>query len=176
MIGLFISVLWGRLKGAYAALCAFTAKCPLCAVCAALALLAVVQTWRLSVVKHSLTTARAEITKFSAAQVEAERQAQQAIADTERKYRDKANEADRSYQAALGDARAATQRYIDLHRVRQDGSRPASQAVASASGGSAGVPTPLPAGIIVDQADVQSCGDLYAYAVKAHDWAATLPK
>jgi hypothetical protein len=112
--------------------------------------------------------------RVAAAQVEAERIAQQALAETERKYRMKADEADAHYQAGLADARDATADYIRTHRVRAETPRSTGQAVAGAQGGGPGVPEAVPAGVVVDEADVQACANLYAYALAAHDWAAGL--
>lgn len=121
----------------------------------------------------------ADMARVAAAQVEADRIAQQALAETERRYRMKANEADAHYNAQLADARDATARYIASHRVRADGSHSTGQAVASARGGSPGVPETVPSPdsfVAVSQSDVQACADLYVYALAAHDWALSIAR
>ena len=117
---------------------------------------------------------QADRAAYGAAQAEAALIAQRALGATEAKYRTKANEADQSYRADLADARAAADRYIAAHRVRnQAAARDASGALASAADRGPGVPASLPADafVAVSDSDVQACTDAAIYAVSAHDWA-----
>ena len=167
MTALFLSALWSRLR----AIMALAARYPWQISCIVL-LCASAWLWRGW--GHETAGRRADITKFAAAQVEAEAIAQRALADTERRYRIKANDADHAYQAQLADARTATAEFIRTHRVRPVDPGAASQAPAPAARGSAAVPAPMPTGVVVDQVDVQACADLYVYSLAAHDWAAGL--
>ena len=89
--------------------------------------------------------------------------ATQAIA----KEKAQAAAADKEYTHALDDARDDTDRFIAAHSVRQERVCPN----APASAPSASVPAPVPTGVVLDQTDVRACGDLYAYALSAHNWA-----
>lgn len=83
------------------------------------------------------------------------------------KEKEQARAADVSHEKELADARSATDRYIDAHRVqpaRSCNSAPAATA-------DPGVPQEVPALVVMDQADVRACGDIYTYAVEAYRWA-----
>jgi hypothetical protein len=127
--------------------------------------------WRAAARKGDAT-----IAKFSVAQKQATAAAQAAHDAQEQRYKDLANAADKDHASALADAGAATDRYISTHRVPAcPAGRAAGSASSSASGGSSGIPASLPASsVMVDDTDVHACSDLYAYSVKAHDWAASL--
>jgi hypothetical protein len=87
-------------------------------------------------------------------------------------YTEKAHEADTKHDDMVAEAFDATARYIDKHRL-QPADRTC-QAPAPASGDGAGVPPEVPAGVVVGEADVRACADLYAYAVSARSWAQSL--
>lgn len=83
------------------------------------------------------------------------------------KEKAQARAADKEHDHALDDNRDATDRFIADNRVRQERvcRDPATPAP------SAELPQAVPTGIVVDQADVRSCGDLYTYALSAYRWA-----
>lgn len=83
------------------------------------------------------------------------------------KEKAQAKAADKEYTHALDDARDDTDRFISNHSVRQERVCPN----ASTPAPSPGVPAPVSTGVVVNQADVRSCGSLYAYALAAHNWA-----
>jgi len=161
------SAFWTRLQP----LVALAVRYPLqCALIASLCLSAWL--WRGWHGEHAGRAA--DMARVAAAQVDADRIAQQALAETERRYRMKADEADAHYRADFADARDATAIYIRTHRVRAVNQGATGQAVASAESGSAGLPETVPTGVVVDQSDVQACANLYAYALAAHDWAVSI--
>jgi hypothetical protein len=97
---------------------------------------------------------------------------QKALRDREAKhYQEQAREADTRYTTVLAGVRSDTARFVASRRV-QDGGVRASGGERQAGGPE--LPESLPATTLVDTVDVQACGDLYAYAVSAHDWAATV--
>lgn len=99
--------------------------------------------------------------------------AQKRVNDTaQAHYTEKAHEADTKHADMVAAAFDATQRYIAQHRL-QPADRTC-QAPAPASGDGAGVPAEVPSGIVVGEADVRACADLYAYSVSAHQWARSL--
>ena len=116
---------------------------------------------------------KADRAAYGSAQAEATLIAKRALDATEAKYRTKANEADQSYRADLADARAAADRYLAAHRVRnQAAARDASGALASAADRGPGVPASLPAAaVMVSEGDVRACTDAVTYAIGAHEWA-----
>lgn len=116
--------------------------------------------------------ARAQTAEIIKASEEATRLAVAARAETEKRYKDLANATDKEHEAALADARDATDAFIAANRVRAKVCP--GQAIAAAQGGSASVPAEVSTGIIVGESDVRACGDLYSYAVGAHNWAAGL--
>lgn len=87
------------------------------------------------------------------------------------KEKDQARAADKEHADALADARDATDRFIDAHRVRPESRLCPDPATTPTS---PGLPQEVPTGIVVDQADVRACGDLYSYALSAHRWAVGL--
>ena len=116
---------------------------------------------------------QADRANYTAAQVEAGRLAREALANQEAAYQTKAKDADHDYQIEIADTRSAVDRYIASHRVRAEAiARPASDSVASAESGSAGVREGLPTdGVMVSESDVQACTGATAYAVKLREWA-----
>jgi ABC-type transport system involved in cytochrome bd biosynthesis fused ATPase/permease subunit len=121
---------------------------------------------------------KADRAAYGQAQTEAALIAHRALEATEAKYRTKANEADQSYRAGLADARSAADRYIAANRVRnQTAASQASGAVAAARDRTTGVLQGVPASafVAVPDRDVQACTAAYIYAVKAREWALTLP-
>lgn len=120
---------------------------------------------------------RADRSAYVAAQVQATERAQAALAATEAKYRSKANEANLSYRAELAEARTLADRFIARNRVRVTAASPASGTLAAAEDRAAGVLQAVPASafVAVPDRDVQACTAAYIYAVKAREWALTLP-
>lgn len=88
-------------------------------------------------------------------------------------YERKADAADTEYHAALAGVRADTARFIASRRV-QPSRISAAQPVSEAD--TAAVPEAVPSGVVVGEADVRACADLYVYAVSAHDWAVSVGK
>jgi len=117
----------------------------------------------------------AMVASVEAAQIEAAA-AQQAINDAaEARYQELAERSDNEHARNLEAARSDAARYIAAHRVRPASDSSASGGADSAADSNgAGISTPVPAGIIVGEADLLACTDLYTYAVGAHDWAAGL--
>lgn len=116
----------------------------------------------------------AALAKVGPAQELALAAARKAIADTEARYKEQANEADADHAAAVADARSDADRYIAAHRVPACPGRAPSGTPAPASGGSAGVPVGMPSGAIVGDADVHACSGAAAYALSAHEFAVGL--
>jgi len=134
----------------------------------------IVASWHYRHAYHAEKALRkADRAAYVAAQSEATVIAKRALDAAEAKYRTKANEADQSYRADLADARAAADRYIAAHWVRnQTAARDASGALASAPDRGPGVPASLPAdAILVSEGDVQACTEAVTYAIGAHEWA-----
>lgn len=103
------------------------------------------------------------------------RKAQEALRAQERaRYQEQARHADEQHSQAITAARDATDRYIAAHRVRP--ARHISPAEPVSEAGPASVPESVPAEAIVavSEQDVRTCGDLYAYALNAHEWAMTI--
>lgn len=137
---------------------------PLAALCLILALWAGVE-------RHSAHKwhDRAEQCR-TASQAAAE--AQKALRDAEtRQSKEKAVEVDKSHTVDLAAVRDATAAYIASHRVRSPRIS-APVAIDQASG--PGLPAPVPAAVVVVEADVRTCADLYAYSTAAHNWAVTV--
>lgn len=88
------------------------------------------------------------------------------------KEKEQARAADQHHAKELADARSATDRYIAANRVRKPGNCHSPAPASSVAGVSQEVPTL----VVMDQADVRACGDLYAYALEAHRWALSLDK
>jgi hypothetical protein len=105
---------------------------------------------------------------------DAARKAQEALRAQERaKYQEQARHADQAYAAAIDDARNATDAFIRAHRLRSSGGVSAPGAIGQTD--SPAILAPMPADpVVVAAVDVQTCGDLYAYALNAHDWALTI--
>lgn len=87
--------------------------------------------------------------------------------------KDLANVSQQAYQSSLTESRSADDEYIDTHRVR-----PANAVCASPTpkADSPAVPAPVPTDVVMAEADVRACGDLYTYSVNSHNWAVQLPK
>lgn len=113
---------------------------------------------------------------YTAAQDEAGRIARAALAHQEATYRAKAQDTDHAYNLALADARSAADRFIAAHRLRDATlARPTGPAAAGTTGSNPGLPASLPVdAVMVSAGDVRACTDATAYALKAHDWAASL--
>jgi hypothetical protein len=119
---------------------------------------------------------RTQAAQFRQAQADAQKAAQQALDRENTAYQAKATEAQNAYQAQLADAHSAADQYIATHRVQPApaGSH-AGTAAAPTDGGSASVPSAVPAdAVVVSADDVQACTGAVTYALQAHDWAATL--
>lgn len=100
--------------------------------------------------------------------------ARKAIADTEARYKEKANEADADHAQIVSRNAADADAYILANRVPACPGRAPSGTPAPASGGSASVPVSVPSGSIVGDADVRACAAVSAYALAAHEWAVRL--
>lgn len=116
----------------------------------------------------------ATIEQFKIAQKAADAAARKAIADTEARYKEKANAAETSYSVAVAAARSDADAYLAAHRVPACPGGATRPAAAGTQGSSASVPADLSASAIVGDADVRACSALAAYSLKAHAWALTL--
>lgn len=128
---------------------------------------------------HKLADSRAAtIAQFAEAQKLADAAARKALADTEARYKEQANEADTKHADALADAGTAADRYIASHRVPVCTSgRSTGSAVGPTSGGDTSVPESLPAdSVFLSAADVQACSGAVTYSLAAHDWAVGLER
>ncbi len=170
MIWLLRLLGWGRT--ALSALVGFIGRYPWQAACIALLCLS---GWLWHGKSEAIAGRAADRAAYVAAQEEAEMRALAAKAETERKYERIATDADLSHARALADARAATDRYIAARRVRPEA------AACSASGSDPApgnphseLPAGMPSGVVMAEADVRACSDLYDYAVSAHEWAVRL--
>lgn len=110
---------------------------------------------------------------YGQAQAEAALIAKRALDATEARYRSKANDADRSHTEALADARSATDAYLARVRTKA-ASCPASTTVASAQGGSASVPEPVSAELVMAEADVRAAAEWQAFGSECRAWALTI--
>jgi len=117
----------------------------------------------------------AYVASVEAAQVKAG-EAQQAVNDAaQARYQELAERSDNEHARNLEAARSDVARYIATHRLRPASDSSASgEADSAADDNGAGISTPVPAGIVVGEADLLACTDLYTYAVSAHDWATGL--
>lgn len=124
-------------------------------------------------VEHSLRLADRE--RYTTAQAEAARIAQQALRAAEAKYQRKADEADRQYTVALADAQSAAARYASTHRVRTESTGGASGGTpASAQGGGAqsGIgPGETADMVAVTDGDLAICTENTTRLQAVHDWA-----
>jgi type II secretory pathway pseudopilin PulG len=116
---------------------------------------------------------RDQAAAYQQAQIEAQRQALEALHHQEAAYRAAAERSDNAYQTELAGARAAADGYIAAHRVRPAPAQSAaSPTPASAQGDGSNLPPLLPAsGVVVSDMDVHACTDAVTYARAAHDWA-----
>lgn len=99
-----------------------------------------------------------------------------AIAAQEAKWKGRADAQKLQYQSDLADARGIADRAIANGRMRlenaiREAGRVATVANATTPGVLAGLP---PEAVLVDGPDVQTCTDLYAWALNAHEWATGL--
>ena len=118
---------------------------------------------------------QADRAAYAQAQAEAALIAKRALDAVEARYRSKSNDADREHQTRLADARSATDAYLGRLRTKA-ASCPASGAVASASGGGAGVPANVPAVALMAEADVRAAAEWQAFGSACRNWALTLAK
>jgi hypothetical protein len=172
MIWLAIRIWAGKALGA--AVGAFKAYPLQCAIIA----LACLSAWLWRGWGHEAAGRKDDAAKFAAAQVEAEAIGQRALAETERKYRSKADVADQKHAADMGRIHAVADRYIAQHRVRGPAQGSASQAAAPAASGGPGVSETVPADpfVVVLGSDVRACSVAVKYGIDAHDWAVGLNK
>ena len=123
--------------------------------------------WRLDSLRASYKAQRDDVrAEYAAFRREITAKTSAALA----KERKKARAADKSHVETLADVRDATARFIAANRVRKAGSGHCTATPAPDTG----LPKEVPAYIVMDQADVRACGDLYAYALDAHKWATSL--
>ena len=118
---------------------------------------------------------RADRASYLQAQAEAALIAKRAIDATEARYRRNADNADQSHTEARADARSATDAHIGRMRTKA-ASCPSSGAVASAQGGVASVPEPVPAVSFMAEADVRAAAEWQAFGSACRNWAMTLAK
>lgn len=119
---------------------------------------------------------RAQAAGFKQAQTAATQLAQAALQHEQAVYAAKATEADNAYQAQLADTRDTAARYIAAHRVQPTAAQGRSSAApASTQGSGSAIPASLPVdAVMVSAGDVQACSDATTYALKAHEWAASI--
>lgn len=161
---LWILGLGGWLKGAAGAAFGWIRANPWPAVVIGLSL-ALAWTW------HGRSVARSELAQHIAAEKSATGAQKRVNAAATVYYKDAANVADTHHDEMVADAFDATARYVQSHRVQADRTCKAPAAPASSD---PGVPPPVPSGVVVGEADVHACADLYAYSASAHDWAQSL--
>lgn len=127
---------------------------------------------------HEAAARHDDAAKFAAAQVEADAIAQRALAETERKYRIKADDADQKHIADMGRIHAVADRYIAVHRVRVVNQGPTGETVAPAGDSGPGLPETVPADpfVVILASDVHACSAAVKYGIDAHDWALGLNK
>jgi len=124
---------------------------------------------------HKLADQRAAtIEQFKIAQTVADAAARKAIADTEARYKEKANAAEISHSVAVDAARSDADAYLAAHRVPACPASAPRGAATSPEGGDPGLPADLSASAIVGDADVRACSGAAAYALAAHAWTLTL--
>jgi len=115
------------------------------------------------------------VSEYTREQAEAERLALAAKAETERRYQDLAERTDDEHARTQAVASDATDRFIADNRVQPCPVGSASgTALASPDSGDPGVSAPVPADVVMGEAEVRSCAALYAYSVAAHEWAGGL--
>lgn len=121
---------------------------------------------------ENANTVRVQAASFVQAQRDADREWANKFAAQQTAYDKETENAQRKYETALADARDATSAFI-----RMRAQAPASHAQggpAPAATETPGVPAAMPSGVVMDEADVRACANLYVYAVNAHDWAVGL--
>lgn len=117
---------------------------------------------------------KADRASYAQAQAEAALLAQRALDAVEARYRRQADEADRSYQTRLADARSSTDAFIDRMRVKA-AACPASTTPAPAADHAASVPQNVPAQLVmVDSTDVRAAAEWQAFGSACHNWALTI--
>lgn len=116
---------------------------------------------------------QADRASYAQAQAEATLIAKRALDAAEARYSRKAMEIDRAYQTDLADARDRTDAYLARMRAKA-ATCSASGSPASAEDRGAGVPAPLPALALMDEADVRTAAEWQAYGSACHNWAMTL--
>jgi hypothetical protein len=127
--------------------------------------------WRADGLSTKLERARDQISAMEVAS-EAARAAQQAVNDAAAaRYQELAERASDDHETTRIVVRDATDRFIADNGVRPDGQCVPGNTDSAAEGGSASVPVAMPTSVVMDTADVRACGDLYAYALSAHEWA-----
>lgn len=128
--------------------------------------LALAWTW------HGRSTARSELAQHIAAEKAATGAQKRVNAAATQHYEEVANAADTHHTDMVAEAFDLTERYINQHRVQPQGGT--CKAPAAPASGDTSVPPPVPSGVVVGEADVHACADLYAYSASAHDWAQSL--
>ena len=117
---------------------------------------------------------RADRASYLQAQAEAALIAKRALDAVEARYRRNADNADRSHNEALANARSATDAYLGRMRTKT-AACPAGGAVAPGEGSTASVPEPVSRGLVlVDPADVQRAADWQTYGLACRAWALTI--
>jgi hypothetical protein len=116
----------------------------------------------------------AALAKVGPAQELALAAARKAIADTEARYKEKANVAEASHSVAVAAARTDADRYLSAHRVPACPGGATRSATTKPEGGDPRLSPDLSAVALVADADVRACSAAAAYALAAHGWALTL--
>jgi hypothetical protein len=156
---------WGAVKNGTTAAFSWIGRNPLLALVIGLCCLSA---W----LWHGRSTARDELAQHIAAEKAATGAQKRVNAAAETHYKEVANVADTKHDDMVAEAFDATARFIQSRRVQPEGG--ACKAPAPTADQDPGVPAEVPTGVVVDQADVHACADLYAYSVSALDWAQSL--
>lgn len=120
---------------------------------------------------HGRNEARDELAQRIAAEKSAAG-AQKRVNDAAKvHYERKADEADLAHADMVAEAFDATAAFVARNRLQQDRT---CKAPAAASDSGPELPAEVPARVVLDQADVYACANLYAYSAAAHEWAASL--
>lgn len=142
----------------------------------ALAISVALNAWLYHGKKEALTGREADRVAYAEAQKAADAKWRAAITAQEAKWKGQADAQKLQYQSDLADARGIAARAITNGRMRlenalREAGRVAPDANATTPGVLAGLP---PEAVLVDGPDVQTCTDLYAWALNAHEWATGL--
>lgn len=124
------------------------------------------------------TLRKADRSAYETAQAQASERAQAALISAEHKYKEKAYEAQQSYQATLADMSELAGTYKSRNRMwNQTSEGPSSRPTAGTEDNDSGLhQESSPPSIVVAEADFDRCTAWVAYGEEAYDWALTLEK